>query len=241
MPVSGNHAESPRSLRQVFTSARAPRSTTSGVVARPSVSRMDPRASTAGIPIANNTPEAVSPPSWHADPVDAAISGVALRSAVPDTRGKRTLSVLGRRCSMCPLSATPGIAASELRPEPIAQCAHPAALVVEIALCDHTRRAEPDNGGDIFSARSQAPFVSGTQHQRFEHARRVARRVRRFLSARRAYGRQSTADRRRVNAHRSALCPPIVQRRCAPTRRPDVPSEQRPGWAEERRSRCSSA
>src|SRR5450755_347183 len=68
------------SLRQVRTTASAARSTSSDVVARPSVSRTDPRASTAGIPIANNTPEAVSPPSWHADPVDAAISGVAARS-----------------------------------------------------------------------------------------------------------------------------------------------------------------
>src|ERR1700686_2097941 len=87
------------SARQARASAVEARSTADSVVARPSVSRTEPNAALGWIPIANKTAEADSSPSWHADPVDAAICGVAARSASPETRGKRTLSVLGRRFS----------------------------------------------------------------------------------------------------------------------------------------------
>src|SRR6267154_5990584 len=87
------------SARQARASALAARSTADSVVARPSVSRTEPSAAFAGIPIANKTAEADSSPSWHADPVDAAICGVAARSASPEISGNRTLSVLGRRLS----------------------------------------------------------------------------------------------------------------------------------------------
>src|SRR6266404_3378366 len=90
------------SVRQARVSAVAARSTAGSLVARPNVNRIEPRAASAGMPIANKTAEADSPPSWHAEPVDAAISGVAARRASPETRGKRTLSVLGRRFSTLP-------------------------------------------------------------------------------------------------------------------------------------------
>src|SRR5882762_6887288 len=92
------------SARQARASAAAARSTADSLVGRPNVSRTEPRAALAGMPIANKTVEADSPPSWHAEPVDAAISGVAARRASPETRGKRALSVLGRRFSALPLT-----------------------------------------------------------------------------------------------------------------------------------------
>src|SRR5882762_2234672 len=98
------------SARQARVSAPAARSTADSLVDRPNVSRIEPRAALAGTPIANSTAEADSAPSWHAEPVDAAISGVAASRASPETRGKRALSVLGRRFSALPLTARCGIA-----------------------------------------------------------------------------------------------------------------------------------
>src|SRR6266404_3260853 len=93
---------------QARASAAAARSISDSFVVRPSVNRTEPRAAVAGMPIANKTAEADSPPSWHAEPVDAATSGVAARRVSPETRGKRTLRVFGKRLSAFPLRARSG-------------------------------------------------------------------------------------------------------------------------------------
>src|SRR5689334_23111193 len=61
------------------------------VVVRPRDRRTEPSASPGSTPMAVMMEEADSSPAWHAEPVDAATSGAAARSAVPLTPGKRTL------------------------------------------------------------------------------------------------------------------------------------------------------
>lgn len=60
--------------------------TSSSVVLRPSVRRTEPSASSGATPIAKITADALSWPSWHAEPVDAAISGALAKKALPLAR-----------------------------------------------------------------------------------------------------------------------------------------------------------
>jgi len=97
---------------QAMTRLFAARWISSDVVMRPTDSRTAPAAPVASTPIAARTPLTASCSEWHADPTDAArTSATSANKRRPLTPGKETCSVFGSRCSGCPLSCSPGIAA----------------------------------------------------------------------------------------------------------------------------------
>src|SRR5258706_4025537 len=90
----------------VLASRIAALSTSSSLDQRPNVRRRAPRARSRDRPIAVKTVEGSVLPSWQAEPVELAISGVAARTSSPITPSILTLSVLGRRSFGCPLRCT---------------------------------------------------------------------------------------------------------------------------------------
>ena len=102
-------------VRRMAASARwsAAASMSASVVHRPTDSRAEARARSAFRPMAVSTGEGVCWPLWQADPVDAAIAGVAASRSWPRTPAMLMLSVVGSRPAGGPLSLTrPGRAAA---------------------------------------------------------------------------------------------------------------------------------
>ena len=88
--LPAEQAGGPKAQQVVYSQLgqRAPGRHTHGALVRDQA-RLDSELASAALPIT----------VAHADPVDAAICGVAARSASPETWGNRTLSVLGGRFS----------------------------------------------------------------------------------------------------------------------------------------------
>jgi len=99
----------PRSSPTLVATNSAARSSSSIVVGRPRLKRTAPNPRSAVIPMALSTPDSSPLPSWHADPVDAAISGVAARRSQPVIPRKLTLRVLGSLFDRWPFNSTPSI------------------------------------------------------------------------------------------------------------------------------------
>ena len=76
----------------------------------PSVRRTVPSASASGTPIARMTPEALSWPSWHAEPVEAATAGAPASTAFPGRGGSARSACSGVAASGSPFSRRSGIA-----------------------------------------------------------------------------------------------------------------------------------
>src|SRR5205085_10123568 len=72
-------------------------STSSSVDQRPNVRRKAPNARSRDIPIAISTGEGSVLPSWQAEPVELATSGVAARTSSPMIPITLIFSVLGKR------------------------------------------------------------------------------------------------------------------------------------------------
>lgn len=105
------------------TKASAAVATSADVVAFPRDSRTAPRATDLSTPMASSVGDGSSPPEWHPEPVDAATSGVASRTAFPDTPGNDTLSVFGRPRSGSPWLHQSGHRSTEPIPEEFAEAA----------------------------------------------------------------------------------------------------------------------
>jgi hypothetical protein len=92
--------------RAAAISSSTARSISSQVVKRPAVNRTAPRPCSTGTPIALSTGDCFTFPSWHADPVEAAMPGTLARSSEPVCPRKLTLSVFGRHCRGWPFLRT---------------------------------------------------------------------------------------------------------------------------------------
>src|SRR5262245_54135965 len=79
------------------TSCSAAHSTSPAVVSRPSDKRIGPTAFSAATPIASNDAQGLLESEWHADPVDAARSGISRSKRSPGMPGKLTNKVFGSR------------------------------------------------------------------------------------------------------------------------------------------------
>src|SRR6266567_8049446 len=86
-----------RRVAIVLASKVAACSTSSLLDQRPSVKRSAPSARSREYPIAISTEEGSVLPSWQAEPVELATSGVAARTSSPATPSTLILSVLGNR------------------------------------------------------------------------------------------------------------------------------------------------
>jgi hypothetical protein len=72
------------------------RSISASVVNRPTLRRTAPRPSSGETPIAASTGERLTRPSWHAEPVEAAISGTASSNSAPTPPRRRDRSAWSR-------------------------------------------------------------------------------------------------------------------------------------------------
>ena len=108
-------------------------------------------------------------PSWHAEPVDAAISGTAFSSSAPIQPTKFAFSVFGRRSSGCPFRTTRSPSPERrLLPESIAEPAKPIGSRGQGLLGDHARSPQTDDIGHVLGASATASFVPGAVDERLQ-------------------------------------------------------------------------
>ena len=136
---------------------------------RPTLNRTAPRPICGSTPIACKTGESVTWPSWHAEPVEAAISGMAAKISLPTWPTKLTLSVFGQ--PLAEVAIEDDSVAERLvqsLPQSIPQRTQVFGRGRQTASGDFARRAETDDVRHILRAGPLARFLAGAMNQRFE-------------------------------------------------------------------------